>query len=140
MIQFKNLQTKILALIGSLVVLIILSLTIINFYTVRKTLIRDIRENQLLSFMEASQSNIQMVIEKAMETSIVLAQDPLLVKWFQEGEKDAALGELAKAKLTSLNKEMGYFTVFAVNNITKNYWAEGGKLLDVISETDPDDS
>lgn len=140
MIQFKNLQTKILALIGSLVVLIILSLTIINFYTVRKTLIKDIRENQLLSFMEASQSNIQMVIEKAMETSIVLAKDPLLVKWFQEGEKDAALGELAKAKLTSLNSEMGYFTVFAVSDITKNYWAEGGKLLDVISETDPDDS
>jgi hypothetical protein len=93
--------------------------------TVRKALIRDIREEQLLSFVEASQSDIQMVIEKAIETSIILADDPTLVKWFSEGEKNPELGDLAKAKLTGINKS-GYFTVFAVNNVTKNYWSEGG--------------
>jgi hypothetical protein len=67
MIQFKNLQNRILTLVGSLVVVIILSLSVINFFTVRKTLINDIREKQLLSFTEASQSNIQMAIEKLLK-------------------------------------------------------------------------
>ncbi|HNV51246.1 MAG TPA: methyl-accepting chemotaxis protein [Tenuifilaceae bacterium] len=139
MIKFKSLQTRILTSVEFLVIVIILSISIINFYTVRKALIKDIREEQLLSFVEASQSDIQMVIEKAVETSILLAEDPTLVKWFADGEKDPELGKLAKDKLTGINKS-GYFTVFAVNNITKNYWSENGKLLDVVSESDQDDS
>ncbi len=140
MIIFKSLQSRILFFIGSLVILIILSISIVNFYTVRKTLIKDIRDKQLLSFTEASQSDIQMVIEKAMETSVLLANDPLLVKWFADGEKDNQLGVLVKARLTVTSKEMGYFTAFAVNSVTKNYWTEGNKLLDVVSESDPDDN
>lgn len=139
MIKFKSLQTRILISVEFLVIVIILSISIINFYTVRKALIKDIREEQLLSFVEASQSDVQMVIEKAIETSILLAEDPTLVKWFSEGEKDPELGKLAKDKLTGINKA-GYFTVFAVNNVTKNYWSENNKLLDVVSESDPDDS
>ncbi|PKP08476.1 MAG: hypothetical protein CVU09_15660 [Bacteroidetes bacterium HGW-Bacteroidetes-4] len=140
MIQFKNLQNRILTLVGSLVVAIILSLSIINFFTVRKTLINDIREKQLLSFTEASQSNIQMAIQKAIETSLLLAEDPLLLDWFTGGEQDSVLGELVKRKLTTISNKGEYFTVFAVNELTKNYWAEGNKLLDVLSPTDPDDS
>jgi methyl-accepting chemotaxis protein len=140
MIQFKNLQNRILTLVGSLVVVIILSLSIINFFTVRKTLINDIREKQLLSFTEASQSNIQMAIEKAIETSLLLAEDPLLLDWFTGGEQDSVLGELVKRKLTTISNNGDYFTVFAVNEFTKNYWAEGNKLLDVLSPSDPDDS
>lgn len=139
MVKFKSLQTRILTSVEFLVIVIILSISIINFYTVRKALIKDIREEQLLSFVEASQSDIQMVLEKAIETSIFLAEDPTLVKWFAEGEKDPELGRLAKDKLTGINKS-GYFTVFAVNSITKNYWSENGKLLDVVSESDADDS
>lgn len=139
MMHFKSLQTRILTLIEFLVIFIILSISIINFYTVRKALIKDIREEQLLSFVEAAQSDIQMVIEKAIETSVLLADDPTITKWFADGEKDPLLGSLAKEKLSVINKS-GYFTVFAVNNVTKNYWSEGGKLLDVLSETDADDS
>lgn len=139
MIHFKSIQTRILTLIESLVIVIILSISVINFFTVRKTLIKDIREEQLLSFVEASQSDIQMVIEKAIETSTMLAEDPTLQKWFSEGETDKGIGILAKKKL-DLMVESGYFTVFAVNNVTKNYWSNGDKLLDVLSTSDPDDS
>ena len=139
MIHFKSIQTRILTLIESLVIVIILSISVINFFTVRKTLIRDIREEQLLSFVEASQSDIQMVIENAIETSTMLAEDPTLQKWFVEGETDKDIGILAKKKL-DLMVSSGYFTVFAVNKVTKNYWSNGDKLLDVLSTSDPDDS
>ena len=129
-----------LTFIGVLVIIVILTLSLINYFTVRKTLVKDVREKQLLTFLEASQSDIQMVLEKAIETSVSLANDPLLIDWFKNGEVDERIGELAKAKLDYLQKQMGYITVFAVNDLTKNYWAENYKKLDVVSETDPDDS
>lgn len=138
-IQFKSLQSRILVFVGTLVILIILSLSLINFLTVRRTLIKDVRAKQLLSFTEASQSDLQMVIERAIETSLLMADDPLIVKWGADSEKDTLLGELVKDKLDVINKS-GYFTVFLVNNSTRNYWQEGHKLLDVITESDPDDS
>jgi methyl-accepting chemotaxis protein len=64
----------------------------------------------------------------------------LLLDWFTGGEQDSVLGELVKRKLTTISNKGDYFTVFAVNELTKNYWAEGNKLLDVLSPTDPDDS
>lgn len=137
--RLKSLQKQILFLVGTLVVLTIISQGIINYSTVKKTLIRDVREKQLKSFVEASQSNIQMVLEKAIETSNLLAQDPVLNTWFRQGEKDDTLGQLAKKRLDVIVEKEGYFTVFAVNQKTKNYWAEGGKLLEVISESDNDD-
>lgn len=139
MIHFKSLRSRILSLIGSLVIIIIISSSTINYTAVRRTLIKDVRENQLLSFTEASQSDIQMVIEKAIETSILLSEDPLIVKWFKEGEADHELGKIAKDKLTNVSESMGYFTVFAINAITNNYWAQNNKLIDVMSESDEGD-
>lgn len=140
MVSFESLRARILVLIGALVIIIIVSSSYINYTTVRRTLIKDIREKQLLSFTQAAQSDIQMVLEKAMETSVILANDPVLMKWFSEGEKDPILGELAKKKLTQISEGSGYFTVFAINNVTKNYWAKNDKLVDVLSESDSNDN
>ncbi len=139
MIKFKNLQRRLLTILGLLVIGIILLMGTINYYSVRRALIRDIRENQLLSFLEASQSTLQSLLERAIETSYHLSNDPLLTTWFQSGEKDAAQGKLA---LQRLNKLIGqdYFTSFAVNRYTHNYWADGMRKIDVVSESDPDDA
>jgi len=138
--KFTSLQKQILSLVGTLVIVIIISQGAINFFTVKKTLIQDVREKQLISFVEASQSNIQMVLEKAIETSTLLAQDPVITTWFKQGETNDTLGTLAKERLNAIVNEQDYFTVFAVNDKTKNYWAEGGKLMEVISRSDSDDS
>ena len=138
--KFTSLQKQILSLVGTLVIVIIISQGAINFFTVKKTLIQDVRKKQLISFVEASQSNIQMVLEKAIETSTLLAQDPVLTTWFKQGETNDTLGTLAKERLNAIANEQDYFTVFAVNDKTKNYWAEGGTLMEVISRSDSDDS
>jgi len=138
--KFSSLQKQILSLVGSLVIVIIISQSLINFFTVKKTLIEDVREKQLISFVEASQSDIQMVLEKAIETSNLLSEDPVLKTWFKQGETNDTLGKLAKERLSVITNAQEYFTVFAVNHKTKNYWAEDGKLLEVISRSDSDDS
>ncbi|MEA3316797.1 MAG: cache domain-containing protein, partial [Bacteroidota bacterium] len=140
MLKFKKLQNRLVIYLGGMVLFIILALSLTNYYSVRKALIKDVTEKQLLSFVEASQSNIQSLLEKAFETSELLANDPTLLKWYADGEKDENLGILAKNKITTISEDENYFTVFAVNNTTKHYWAEGNNLLDVVDKNDADDS
>ena len=125
---------------GGLILIVVSLLTLINYRTVKSTLQEDIRNKQLLVFVEAAQSNIRAVLDKGNEVSLALADDPTLLKWFKEGEKDQSLKQLALEKIDKTKKDLGYMTVFAVNNVTKNYYQEGYKLLDVMSESDPDDS
>lgn len=125
---------------GTLILVIVVLSGLINYQSIKSTLQEDIRSKQLLAFLEAAQSNIRADLEKGMETSIALAEDPALVKWFSDGEKDATLKEVSLDKLDQTKTGLGYLTVFAVNNVTKNYYQENHRLLDVISESDPDDS
>jgi len=140
MFKFEKIQNRLLVYLGSMVLAIILLMSLTNYISVRKSLINDVKEKQLLSFVEASQSNIRALVEKALETSTFLADDPTIKRWFKGGESDTLLGELAKKKLTQLSRKDEYFTVFAVNEITHNYWSENNHLLDVVTESDPDDS
>ena len=140
MFKFEKIQNRLLVYLGSMVLAIILLMSLTNYSSVRKSLMKDVKEKQLLSFVEASQSNIRALIEKALETSEFLASDPTILQWFMGGEKDEALGVLSKNKLTDISLQDEYFTVFAVNSITHNYWSENNQLLDVVTETDPDDS
>lgn len=138
--KFKKMQSQLLVTLGALVIGIIVLLGLTNYYMVKGALIEDVREKQLLSFVEASQSTLQSMLEKALETSSILAEDPTINKWFVDGESDAELKELALRKIDILQKNYDYFTVFAVNKSTRNYWQEDYKLIDVLAEDDPDDS
>ncbi|MCU4162825.1 methyl-accepting chemotaxis protein [Carboxylicivirga caseinilyticus] len=140
MVRFKKMQSQLWVTLGVLVLSIILLVGVINYYMVRNALIRDVREKQLLSFVEASQSTVQSMLEKALETSTILAEDPTINKWFINNESDDELKDLALKRLDDLQKKYEYFTVFAVSNITYHYWQEDYKLLDVVSKEDPDDS
>jgi methyl-accepting chemotaxis protein len=138
MITFKKLQGRLLTVLGVLVIAIIFLMGIINYYGVRRALIRDIRTNQLQSFLEASQSSLQSLLERAIETSLYLSKDPVLIKWFQGGETDPALEKLALERIDQLTGT-DYFTSFAVNKVTYSYWSNGYKKIDKLSESDPDD-
>lgn len=140
MLKFEKLQSKLLITMGALVIGIIVLIGVVNYYTVKKALIHDVRTKQLLSFVEASQSTLQAMLEKALEASAILAEDPTLNQWFLSGEEDDVLKDLALERLDQLQKNYSYFTVFAVSNVTRHYWQEGYKLLDVLSQDDPDDS
>ena len=137
--KIKSIRLKLLGAFGILVIVGIAVLSVTIFYSVSSTLKRDIREKQLYAFIESSQSDLRNEFENAIETSVSLASDPTLIKWFSSGEEEA-LTQLALDKLDMIVKELGYFTIFAVNDITKNYWAHEHQLIDVVTESDPDDS
>ncbi|MGM0375380.1 MAG: methyl-accepting chemotaxis protein [Bacteroidota bacterium] len=138
--QFKKLRNRLLVYFGILIFSIIVILSVINYTTVKNTLLNDVREKQLPAFVEAAQSDLESTLETGMETSEILADDPLLIEWFKTGETDTTQKRLVLEKINMFSEQMGYPSVFAVNKVTKNYYTEGFKLLEVVSSDDPDDS
>jgi hypothetical protein len=138
--RFNRLRDQLLLYFGALTFTIIVVLSVINYFTVRSTLLKDVRENQLTAFVKAAQSDLKSQLEKGMETSQALADDPLLIKWFEGGETNTDFKDIALDKIDMYAKKMGYPTVFAANRVTKNYYAEGHKLIEVLSEEDEDDT
>jgi methyl-accepting chemotaxis protein len=138
--RFKRLRDQLLISFGILIAAIIVIQSVISYSTVKRTLLKDVREKQLTAFVEASQSDLKTQLEKGMETSLALADDPLLLKWFQTAEADTSLKQLALSKIDMFAEKMGYPSVFAVNKSTGNYYTENFKLIDVVDSDDADDS
>ncbi|WP_291859685.1 methyl-accepting chemotaxis protein [Marinilabilia sp.] len=138
--RFKRLRDQLLVSFGILIAAIIVIQSVISYSTVKRTLLKDVREKQLTAFVEAAQSDLKSRLEKGMEASVALADDPLLIKWFQSSEADTSLRHLALSKIDMFAEKMGYPSVFAVNKFTGNYYTENFQLIDVVDSGDEDDS
>ncbi len=139
LVRFKKIGLKLQLILGLLVLCIIAGLGYVHFITVKTSLFKEFREKQLFTVLQASQSSFQSTLQRAIETSELLAEDPTISSWFMGGEVNEDLKVLSLKRLDYLHKNYNYPTVFAANRITKNYWSEDNRLLDVISENDPDD-
>ena len=140
MIRFKKIRNGLLMILGGLIGLMIILMGFIHYTSVRRSLISDYREKHLLTSLQASQSSLQSILERAIETSELLAEDPTLMVWFKANEKSSYTGQLVLQRLDYLHKSYNYASVFAVNASTLNYWRENYNLLDVVSPYDPDDN
>jgi len=139
-IRFKKIRNGLLMILGGLIALMIILMGFIHYTSVRRSLISDYREKHLLTSLQASQSSLQSILERAIETSELLAEDPTLMVWFKANEKSSYTGQLVLQRLDYLHKSYNYASVFAVNASTLNYWRENYNLLDVVSPYDPDDN
>jgi len=139
-IRFKKIRNGLLMILGGLIGLMIILMGFIHYTSVRRSLISDYREKHLLTSLQASQSSLQSILERAIETSELLAEDPTLMVWFKANEKSSYTGQLVLQRLDYLHKSYNYASVFAVNASTLNYWRENYNLLDVVSPYDPDDN
>ncbi len=126
---------------GILVVLMIVVSGLVNYYSAKKSLFKRYGEIEFpLVILNSAQSDLQAILEKGIETSELLADDPTLLSWFEDEETDPMLEDLSLKKLDYIHKSYGYSTVFAVSAATFNYWSEDFTKIDVISPDDKDDS
>ncbi len=141
MIKFKlkSIRTNLAITIGAFVFLTIMVLGWVHYYSVSRALIQDAYEKQLTTTLRAYQSSLEALLERAIETSEILADDPILIEWFGESQPNEQLKELALERLNKLKEQFGYSTVFAVSKKTHEYWRENYQLLDIVSEQDTDD-
>ncbi|MCT4586289.1 MAG: ATP-binding protein [Carboxylicivirga sp.] len=140
MLKFNSIKHNLVLTVGLFVILTVLALSWVHYFSVRKSILSEVYDNQLIAILRAHQSDLQIIIEKAIETSHSLADDPAFVKWFGSQKPNPELKEIALQKLDFIHKELGYSTIFAVNRNTNEYWCEDFRLLDVVTKFDPDDT
>ena len=111
----------------------------ISYIIAEKAVVKIVQTKELVYAAQSIAAKIDGRIERAKETSLLLARDPAVIKWIEDGEKDEALGRIVKEKLTDMAAEYDYNTSFVVSTLTNHYWAEDG-MIDIVSPKDPDDS
>jgi methyl-accepting chemotaxis protein len=137
--EFTKLRNRLLVYFGILTFSIIIVQAVVSYSTVKSTLQKDIREQQLMAFLEASQAELRASLEKGLEASIALANDQLLIDWFASGESDRALSHYALEKVDQLYSKMGYPNAFAVSNSTKKFYVQGHTHANTLSESNSSD-
>src|SRR5690554_713042 len=123
--KFSKLRNRLLFYFGILTFVIIAVQALVSYTTVRSTLLSDIRENQLLAFLEASGAEIRAGLEKGLEVSLALANDPLLLHWFEGADDEEELAPFALGKLDQLYTERAYPSVFAASVTTNHFYTQG---------------
>ncbi|MBS2211790.1 HAMP domain-containing protein [Carboxylicivirga mesophila] len=136
----KSIKNNLALTMGLFVMLTVMALGWVHYYAVRASIMDDVYKNELITDLKAHQSNLLIILEKAIETSATIADDPAFIQWFSGMDDSPETKQIALQKLDFLHKNLGYPSVFAVSNTTNEYWCEDFRLLDVVSEEDPDDS
>lgn len=131
---------KVVVLASLTIIVSILLTGGISYYIAKEAIIQKLKNKDLIFVAQSITAKIDARIDRAKETSLQLSRDPIIIKWLQEEEKDKALGEYSKQKITNVATQYDYSNSFIVSSLTNHYWAESGRLIDTLSSNDTDDS
>ena len=106
---------------------------------VTRSYIKKLVMDEMPATLAATRAGIQTEIARGWEASLSLSRNPSLKEWFLSGETDKAAGNASREMMVELAARKGFATAFAANAITRRYWVKD-QMIDVLSETDPDDS
>jgi len=137
---YDNSAFKIVFIAIVIMVLAISFLCVYSYSVVKSAIIHKLQSRDLFYIVQSISSKIDARIIRAKETSLMLAGDPFIKKWIEDGEKNEFLGNSIKQKITDITKYYDYNKTFIVSAVTGHYWCDNGRLLDTVSKADPDDS
>lgn len=110
-----------------------------SYYITRNAIVDKLKSYDIVNVIESIASKIDGRIARAQETSLTLATDPAVEDWITSAERNKKLGEYSKKKIDQIAQNYDYSNSFIVSAVTNHYWAEGSRLLQVMSKTDPND-
>ncbi|WP_371376260.1 SpoIIE family protein phosphatase [Sporomusa aerivorans] len=111
----------------------------VGYFITRDAVVDKLKSRDLVYALKSITSKIDGRVERAKETALILSQDPTIIQWVASAEADERLGEYSRKKINDIAQNYDYANSFIVSAITKHYWAEGSKLIQVMSETSPHD-
>lgn len=129
---------RVVALACVIILLAVVVTGSISYFITRNAVVEKLKTRDLVFIIESISAKIDGRIDRAKETSLILAKDPALIQWVAGAETDERLGEYAKTKIDQIARSYDYANSFVVSAVTNHYWAEGSKLMQVMSPADPD--
>lgn len=140
---FDNNSIRVI-IVGCIAIAIaMISMSITSMVITRNAVIHKLKTTDIYNLAKSISGVIDGKIEKSVETSRLLSDDPTVIKWLESSDKDSEAQKIVHAKLSNIVNDLGYDTSFIVNSKTNNYWSYHNnkfELLDVVSKEDPNDN
>lgn len=126
---FKKISHKFIAIsLFSLSIAVILVGTL-SYFWAKNLLIKKLKTEDLVQLAQLKVEKIETQLGKAIETSVSLASDPLILQWIENLEQDDQLTRLSFQKLNTIVSNLKYNSAFVSSLLTKNYYAHSNRKL-----------
>ncbi|EGW36405.1 SpoIIE family protein phosphatase [Desulfosporosinus sp. OT] len=109
-----------------------------NYAMVKRSLTEKLQKEDLVYILKSISTQVDARINRAKDTSLIIADSPDIIKWFNDGETDKQYEAMFLQQMTGLAKTFNY-TVFFTNKKTGHYWTDSNLLTDTMSKDDPTD-
>ena len=131
---------------------IIISLAVVitgflGYSNTKKALIDKAKSQDIIFIVKSMASKIDARISRAVETSYILARDPLSIQWIEGEEQDKDAENLVLKKIDNLASSYDYSNVFIAGIKTRHYYfrensdeKKTNEKFVVLSQSNPADS
>ena len=123
---------------SSIIIIAILVTGISNYVMVRNALTEKLQKEDLVYILKSISAQVDGRIDRAKETSLLIADSPEILQWFKAGETDKQYESMFIKQMTGIAKTLNY-TIFFANKKTGHYWTNSNLLTDTLSKDDPAD-
>lgn len=130
---------KVMILASALIVLSTSLIGVLSYRITKQEVVKKLKTSDLALMARSIANQVEGRIDRALETSRQLADNPAVLEWVTGGEKDAELGGFVLRQLKDLPPQYDYTNSFVASAVTRQYWAESGGVLYTLSESNPDD-
>ncbi len=137
-IQNRVFARKIIVPVVLIIGLGVLFTGIMGTFVSRNIFQSKVQTRYIQNFVTDSTSVIESEMTKAINASILLAQDPAIIRWIEGQEEDPLLSELILERLRLLKEKQGFFKSFIASGTSHNYWANGS-LSFILNPDNPED-
>lgn len=124
---------NVITLASFIIIIAILATGISNYVMVKDFLTEKLQKADLVYILKSISAQVDGRIERAKETSLILADNPETIKWFNNGETDKQYEAVFIKEMTGLAQTLNY-TVFFANKTTGHYWTNSDLLTDTLSK------
>lgn len=123
-----------------IIVLAVVLTSSISYSITHNALVDKLKTRDMPYLVQSMSEKIDGRIERARETSLLLAEDPVVLTWAARGDQDGAAGKIVKAKLADIGKNYDYAKAFLAIAATNRYWTEDADNVLDLSRENPLDA
>ena len=131
---FDNNSIKVIVIGCIAIIMALLFMSITSIMIMNKAVVQKLKTNDLENLADSIGAVIEGKIDKAVDASLMLANDPIVKSWIETGENNDSYGRLVQYKMEDLVNSFGYDTSFLVSNVSRHYWSFHGNKFELLEE------
>lgn len=126
-----------------LIVAVTVFMSLFSVNIMKNAILSKLKSKDMVNLSQSYGAVIEGKIDRAVDASLMLADDPEVSTWLGSSETDARAGRNAENKMSDLVHQFGYATAFLASNRTYHYWSyhdDKFELLNTLSAKNAGDA